>query len=371
MKNVVLCTSQWEKLKDKTESERRESQLHGEYWKKMIDEGARPVRHNNTLDSARQILKHILRNDPVTPKLVTELKMRGLTLKDTPAGRAVSAAEARQEWAETASKILAQLQGGIAAITAGGKKVEMLQVAGARLQEMAEGEQWKAEGEQWKAEDKQREAENKQREAEEKQREAEEKQREAEKKQLEAEAKQLEAEEKQREAEEKQREAKKKQREAEAKQRDAEKKQRDAEAKQRDAEKKQREAEVKQREAEGEQWKAEEKQRDAEQRRAQRKSSILLLLEEGRMAITAATNETEGLQAGDKAGVLKEKPVDEMEVRPKEEYKTTPASLKEKKPVDVVLRLDDKRKKEAFLHRLVASLRHRRQRDKRGIPHSK
>lgn len=90
MKNVIICTSQWDNLMDKTKGETRETQLLSEYWKKMIDDGARSARHDNTLESAGKILKLILGNNPVTPKLVTELQAPGVTLKDTSAGKAVS-----------------------------------------------------------------------------------------------------------------------------------------------------------------------------------------------------------------------------------------------------------------------------------------
>jgi len=90
MKNVILCTSQWDKLIDKTEGERRESQLLCEYWKRMTDDGARTARHNNTPESARQILELILGSNPVPLKLVTELKAKGVTLGDTSAGRLVA-----------------------------------------------------------------------------------------------------------------------------------------------------------------------------------------------------------------------------------------------------------------------------------------
>jgi len=90
MRNVILCTSQWDKLMDKAEGERRESQLLGEFWKKMIDDNARTARHNNTRESAGRILELILGSNPVTPKLVTELKVEGITLGDTSAGRLVA-----------------------------------------------------------------------------------------------------------------------------------------------------------------------------------------------------------------------------------------------------------------------------------------
>jgi len=86
MKKVILCTSQWDKLIDKTEGERRESQLLCEYWKKMMDDGARTTRHN-TPESARQILELILGSNPVPLRIVTELKMEGVTLGDTSAGQ--------------------------------------------------------------------------------------------------------------------------------------------------------------------------------------------------------------------------------------------------------------------------------------------
>jgi len=161
MKNVILCTSQWDKLIDKAEGERRESQLFGEFWKKMIDDGVRTARHNNTRESTGRILELILGSNPVTPKLVTELEAEGITLGDTSAGRLVAdfnrakakeiefsmdelkksleaantrnerlkaaRAEDERKWAQREAEILAQLQEARQATTDAMNRAEKLQ----------------------------------------------------------------------------------------------------------------------------------------------------------------------------------------------------------------------------------------------------
>ncbi|KAH0829004.1 hypothetical protein J3R83DRAFT_2456 [Lanmaoa asiatica] len=58
-----LVTTMWDKAKDQAVAESREAELHGEFWKKLIHEGAVPQRFNNTHDCALAIVRGLISVD--------------------------------------------------------------------------------------------------------------------------------------------------------------------------------------------------------------------------------------------------------------------------------------------------------------------
>ena len=85
LKSVVLMTNMWGRVTPE-QGDARERQLRGEYFKPAIDNGAQLCRHDNTLESAREILRKIVRNKPDALRLQIEMVHEGKSLKETAAG---------------------------------------------------------------------------------------------------------------------------------------------------------------------------------------------------------------------------------------------------------------------------------------------
>jgi len=82
MENTVLVTTKWDDLGEKATGEMREAELisNPDYWKGMIDKGARTARQDNGPVSARAIVGIILGCDPIDLKIVKEVNMEGSTM---------------------------------------------------------------------------------------------------------------------------------------------------------------------------------------------------------------------------------------------------------------------------------------------------
>lgn len=72
LKNVILMTNMWGRV-TRQQGADREQQLRDEHFKPAIDKGAQICRHNNTAESARAILRIILKNRPLVLKIQREL----------------------------------------------------------------------------------------------------------------------------------------------------------------------------------------------------------------------------------------------------------------------------------------------------------
>ena len=72
LKNVVFVTNMWGLVAHKRGAA-REKQLKDGYFKAAIDKGAQLCRHNGTRESAREILRKILENQPIVLKIQREL----------------------------------------------------------------------------------------------------------------------------------------------------------------------------------------------------------------------------------------------------------------------------------------------------------
>lgn len=89
LKNVVLMTNMWGKV-TLQEGAGRELELGQKHFKTAIEKGARLCRHYNTPESAREILRTILENQPMVLKIQRELIDEGKDIEQTGAGEELS-----------------------------------------------------------------------------------------------------------------------------------------------------------------------------------------------------------------------------------------------------------------------------------------
>ena len=87
LRNVVIVTNMWSEVTPERgaarEDELRTSDI---LFKPALDNGATMVRHDNTLDSARAILRNIINNQPKTLRIQRELVDEGKDVAETAAG---------------------------------------------------------------------------------------------------------------------------------------------------------------------------------------------------------------------------------------------------------------------------------------------
>ena len=72
LKNVVIVTNMWGKV-DQAKGEMREAELKSRFFKAALDKGAQMLRHDNTVESVHNILRHIMRNHPLPLRIQREL----------------------------------------------------------------------------------------------------------------------------------------------------------------------------------------------------------------------------------------------------------------------------------------------------------
>ncbi len=89
LKNVVLVTNMWGDV-SRDVGEDREQELSKEFFKPVLDKGAKMVRHHDTWQSAHDIIRGILENQPVTLRIQVELVDEGKNIVDTAAGEVVN-----------------------------------------------------------------------------------------------------------------------------------------------------------------------------------------------------------------------------------------------------------------------------------------
>ena len=88
-KNVIIVTNTWRNIPHGV-GEAREKELSGKFFKPALDKGAQMVRHDDTVQSAHQIIQRILGNDPVALRIQKELVDRQKDIVDTTAGNAIN-----------------------------------------------------------------------------------------------------------------------------------------------------------------------------------------------------------------------------------------------------------------------------------------
>ena len=87
MRNVVVVTNMWGEVNHKT-GETRESELRRDedFFKPILESGALIVRHDNTHKSAHDIIRHILKNQPLSLQVQRELVDEKKEISQTEAG---------------------------------------------------------------------------------------------------------------------------------------------------------------------------------------------------------------------------------------------------------------------------------------------
>jgi hypothetical protein len=91
LKNVAITTTMWERLTPE-QGAAREKELGDKFFRAAIEKGAKLCRHYNTPDSARAVLREVLKNQPAVLKIQSELVDEGKSI-----GQTVAGAELKQE----------------------------------------------------------------------------------------------------------------------------------------------------------------------------------------------------------------------------------------------------------------------------------
>ena len=87
-KSAILVTNMWDEVSYSV-GEARERELSGRFFRLVLDHGALMTRHNNTAQSAHNIIRRILRNDPVLLRIQRELVHERRDIVNTTAGGSI------------------------------------------------------------------------------------------------------------------------------------------------------------------------------------------------------------------------------------------------------------------------------------------
>lgn len=87
LRNVLIVTNMWNQV-PQAKGVAREEELKSdeELFKPVMDKGAAMLRHDNTLESARTIVRHLARKAPRTLRIQKELVDQKKSINDTAAG---------------------------------------------------------------------------------------------------------------------------------------------------------------------------------------------------------------------------------------------------------------------------------------------
>ena len=87
LKNVVIVTNMWgEVSRDVGEAREQELATQSMFFKPVLDKGALMLRHENTVQSAHNILGHIISNHPLSLQIQRELVDQKKDISQTSAG---------------------------------------------------------------------------------------------------------------------------------------------------------------------------------------------------------------------------------------------------------------------------------------------
>ena len=89
LKNVVLVTNMWGEV-TKEVGESREQELTTNFFKPVLDKGAQLIRHHNTAQSAQNIIRSIMKNQPIVLQIQQELVDEHRDIVDTSAGAVIN-----------------------------------------------------------------------------------------------------------------------------------------------------------------------------------------------------------------------------------------------------------------------------------------
>ena len=89
LQNVILVTNMWGEVVREV-GEAREKELTTNFFKPVLDKGARLTRNYNTVNSAYSIIRSIMENVPIPLQIQRELVDEGRDIIDTAAGETIS-----------------------------------------------------------------------------------------------------------------------------------------------------------------------------------------------------------------------------------------------------------------------------------------
>ena len=89
LKNVIIVTNMWGGV-PRNISESREHELSSNFFKSALEKGAQMVRHDNTTQSAHDIIQKIMANRPAVLQIQRELVDEDKDIIDTMAGLAIN-----------------------------------------------------------------------------------------------------------------------------------------------------------------------------------------------------------------------------------------------------------------------------------------
>ena len=107
LKNVVIVTNMWGEVSlEKGEVREQELKTNSKFFKNTIDKGAVIVRHDNTIDSAREILRGIMNKQPIVLRIQDEMINHGRNITETRAAK-----ELRRDIMEEENRQRAEMAG--------------------------------------------------------------------------------------------------------------------------------------------------------------------------------------------------------------------------------------------------------------------
>ncbi|EMD41342.1 hypothetical protein CERSUDRAFT_36913, partial [Gelatoporia subvermispora B] len=83
--NIVVATTHWDCIEKEKGSHLHEN-IHPLIFQTLVKEGAVLLKHDNGIDSAQAIVRHLIEAEPKAPLLQTELMEEGERLEDTDIG---------------------------------------------------------------------------------------------------------------------------------------------------------------------------------------------------------------------------------------------------------------------------------------------
>jgi hypothetical protein len=109
LKNVLIVTNMWSQV-DPQLGMARENELKSKeaFFKAALDKGAQIFRHDNTIGSAHNIIRQLMKNEPAALRIQQELVDEKKDISDTGAGRVLN--KELREQAEKHRRELTSLQ---------------------------------------------------------------------------------------------------------------------------------------------------------------------------------------------------------------------------------------------------------------------
>ncbi|KAG2347716.1 hypothetical protein BDR05DRAFT_957309 [Suillus weaverae] len=107
LRNVLIVTNMWSEVTSDL-GEMREKQLEGNFFKAVLDKGARMLKHEGTRESTHRILRYLIHNQPATLLIQKELVNERKNIVQTSAGSELTRVLNEQQ--ERHGEVVAQLR---------------------------------------------------------------------------------------------------------------------------------------------------------------------------------------------------------------------------------------------------------------------